>query len=100
MIVPYSQSKFITPASKVSVPLTVVMRTRSSVPDSPTTLADIAIAPEASVLRTSPLPTQLLEFMFVKTTCPQNPDGADDPLLIMWPEVTPVCPVPELIAAA
>jgi hypothetical protein len=53
------------------------------VPDSPTTLADIAIAPEASVLRTSPLPTQLLEFMFVKTTCPQNPDGADDPLLIM-----------------
>jgi hypothetical protein len=76
MIAPYSQSKLIVPASKVSVPLTVVMRTRSSV-------VAVVLAPERKlfldmlVKAKFPIPTQTLLPKVLKIIAPDRTSVAE-----------------------
>jgi hypothetical protein len=90
MIVPYSYKMLIVPASKVSVPLTVVMRTRSRTPDSdlePPTV-NPAVPPVSPKTAEQ---TQLFEFMFVSTKEPKM-TAAALPERIVKPVVYAVAP--------
>ena len=75
----YSYKMLMVPASKVSVPLTVVMRTRSRVPDSVLFPPDKLLAPFAGVfvvLLTLPEDTHALVEILVKTTEPDIAEAA------------------------
>ena len=90
MIAPYSNKIFIVPASKVSVPLTVVMRTRSRVPEralEPPTVYMVVVP----VSPKFPEQTQEFEPISVSTNVPSNAAVAF-PDLIVKPVVYTLTP--------
>jgi hypothetical protein len=93
----YSQKMLMVPASKVSVPLTVVMRTRSRTPDSdlePPTVNPV-VPPVSPKIAEQ---TQLFEFMFVSTKEPEM-TAAALPERIVKPVVYEVAPGDALMVA-
>ena len=84
------------PASKVSVPLTVVMRTRSRVPERAFVPALTAPVPEFA---SDPAAVHVFPEMFVNTTAPCRVSAAEAPLKLMKPVVEPALAVPVRLAA-